>query len=107
MLLFLNTTIVFLEVWDRVSLFWHGAKGPIFSSCEVSIWLVDVKLPSRSVSRLRNAARCWRGNGRRPYLLGVPDAAALSYSLPIGYPLPRSLLLSASAGVLSISGCSG
>jgi hypothetical protein len=37
--------------------------------------LVDAQPLSKSLSHLRNAGRCWRGSGPRPYPRGVLDAA--------------------------------
>ena len=83
----------------------------LFPSPHVShkgaVWLVDASPLSQSTSRLRNAGRCWRGSGQRPSQRGLPDAAGLSYSWPMGSRSPKLPPGSGSPVVLSTNGCSG
>src|SRR5262247_3090333 len=79
-------------------------KGLIFSCWEVSIWHVDASPLSSFASPLRNARRCWHGNGPPPSQRGVPAGAGLSYSWPMASRSPTSLLPSALAAALSTNG---
>src|SRR5215510_11065667 len=102
-----NTVVSSLASWIERSLFGTGPKDSYSPACEVSVWLVDAAPLSRSASRLRNARRCWRGNAPRPLRQGVPDAAGLFYSWPIGCRFPTLPPRSGSAVALSTNGCSG
>src|SRR4030095_4753282 len=111
-LLFLHNTMVSLEVLRYTmsplvlgqTIFLNNLSSP---DCEVVVWRVDVKLPSRSALRLRNVTRCWRDSGQPPPRRGVPDGAGLSYSLPIGCQSPTLPPRLGSAVALFTSGCSG
>src|SRR5215475_13946536 len=85
-LLFLHDIMVPLEALvytlsslARSQMVLPNKKAPSSPDCEVVIWRVDVKLPSRSALRLWSVRRCWRGNGQPPSRRGVPGGAGLSY----------------------------
>src|SRR4030095_4955793 len=107
MILFFHIFEGFLSLVNRCYSLLYQVKGCIFSCWEVSIWRVDASLLSPSASPLRNARRCWRGNGPPPSQQGVPDGAGLSYSWPMAYRSPTSPLQSGLAVALSTNGRSG
>jgi hypothetical protein len=110
----LHDSMVSLEEWYKFCFIcWVSnqtvfpKKDPYSLSSEVSVWRVDVKLPSQSASRLRNVRCCGRGSAQPPLRQGVPDGVGLSYLPPTGCQSPRLLSRLGSAGALSINGCSG